>query len=201
MKRTTTRILAILCAAVLLLCSCAPIQPQNAISPKALTKDQQDIVDLLGADQEIALFSYHTQEQYLRFDVWLEIYEDGELMNAHAAGLSLMADEPKSWDGDLAMSVVQTPDFQWTFTKMQDGSRTSSTSEPIPAPGENLGRAYGPITAPATIEDGKDIILYTSLFSSDDVLSVYAEEEYEKRPELLKEYAGAHVVKCRFSND
>lgn len=192
------------------LCGCAgtpapsPVQKASEIAPKELTQDQREILDLIGSQQEILLFDYHTKEAYKKFEAWVEIYKDGELLEPHAASLSLRVEEKRPMNGQFAVIVTQTPDFQWTLTTVQQhdsgSTRMSSTSDPNPVYGGTDARAFGPINSPAAIRDSKEIILYTSLFSDAGSIAFYDAEELTKRPELLKNYTYAHIIKCRFSN-
>jgi len=177
-----------------------PVSKQNTIAPKALTEDQQEIVDLLSSNdkQELLFFSYQVDAEYSTMDVWAEVYKDGELVEPHAGGISMMEPQDR-FQGDLAIVITQNPDFQWTFVVKQGGSKATSTGQsdlPIDAMG---GRAYGPILEPVYIEDGREIILYTSLFSSDGSLNAYDAQTLEEEPDLLKEYDYAQIIKCRFS--
>ncbi|MEG6513116.1 hypothetical protein [Desulforamulus ruminis] len=61
------------------------------------------------------------------------------------------------------------------------------------------GRLYGPEANRASIENGKEIVLYRSLFS-DKGGNIYNAQEYAERPELLEEFPYAHIIKCKFYN-
>jgi hypothetical protein len=171
----------------------------NFIGPKPLTEDQQEIVDLLQGDskQEITIFSYDADAEYTDFEAWVEIYKDGELITPHAGGIHMMS-PLDHFQGDLAIAITQKPDFQWTFIAKEGGTIVSHTSDPAPHM-DTMARAFGPIPDPVVIEDGKEIILYTSVFSSDNVLNSYDSHTLEEKPERLKEYDYAHIIKCRFS--
>ncbi len=184
---------------VLASCSFSTIIPKNEIAPKELTKDQQKIVSLLNQKAEILFFDYNTIEKYKNFDVWVEVYKDGKLVSPHAAQFSMRGDGEKTWNGELAIVITHVPDFMWTITSRDGASSTSVESEPSPYYGTNA-RAYGPINEPVEIIADKGIILYTSVFSNKDTMAAYGAQEYEERPELLKEYDYAHIIKCRFSN-
>lgn len=194
----------VLIAAILVLliglCGCGKtVSKQNMIAPKELTEDQREIVDLLSipSRQEILIFSYDADAEYKNMDVWVEIYKDGELIEPHAGGISMM-DPLDHFKGDLAVAITQSPDFQWTFIVSEGGSRVTSASEYAPHMDE-MGRAFGPILDPVNIEDGEEIILYTSVFSADNTMRVFDEKTLEEEPERLKEYDYAHIIKCRFS--
>ena len=186
---------------ILLFSGCGkPVSRQNIIAPIELTEDQQEIVDLLSSNtkQELLFFTYQVDAEYRAMDVWAEVYKDGELVEAHAGGISML-DPQDRFQGDLAIVITQNPDFQWTFVVKEGGSKATSTGQSdlhIDAMG---GRAYGPILDPVAIEDGKEIILYTSVFSSDNVLRTYDAQTLEEEPERLQQYDYAHIIKCRLS--
>lgn len=159
-----------------------PNPKTNAIGPKDLTEDQQEILDLLQGDskQEITIFSYDTDAEYTDFEAWVEIYKDGELINPHAGGIHMMS-PLDHFQGDLAIAITQDPDFQWTFIIRDGNTKATSASESAPHM-DAMGRAFGPILDPVAIEDGKEIILYTSVFSSDNVLRPMMRGPWRKNP-------------------
>ena len=188
-----------ICCLILSGCGRAP-QAKNTIQTKALSADQQEIVDLLTTtNQEILLFSYATDESYKSYDFWVEVYKDGELIEPRASGISGYNDDAKPLSGELAIIISQTPDFQWSFVLDQDGARISSSGEPSPHH-DTMARAYAPITSPQTIEDGKEIILYISAFS-DGSIRVVSPEDYNENSQLLENHPYVHIIKCRFSSD
>jgi hypothetical protein len=194
----------LVCITVLLvvlvsLCGCGKAPKNNTVAPKELTKDQQEIVDILSSNnaQELLFFKYRADAEYKDMDVWVEIYKDGELIDPNAGGISMM-DGLAAYSGELAIVITQNPDFQWTFIVYDDGVHATNRSEPAPHI-DSLGRMFGPILDPVTIEDGKEIILYTSVFSSDDAMRTYDAQTLEEYPESLQDYDYAHIIKCKFS--
>lgn len=171
----------------------------DVIKSKKLNKDQQEIVNLLSAQQEILLFDYSTKNPYRNFDVWVEIYRNGELVEPKAATLALR-NEPKRWNGQLAVVINDNPDYQWILASWQDGVHASTVSERTKLYSSDGGKVFGPITEPAAIEEGKEILLYSALFSMSDGMSFYNGQKYLEQPELLKEYPYAHLIKCKFYN-
>lgn len=88
--------------------------PSNSgvIKPMTLSEEQEEIVNLLSGQQEILLFDFDSMQQYTYFEVWVEIYQYGELVEPKAATLSLN-DDSKRWSGKLSVSITQNPDYQW----------------------------------------------------------------------------------------
>jgi len=190
-----------LCIIAICFASCTnePITSKNEIAPKEMTQDQEDIVNLLSSnEQEILLFDYKTEEAYKSMEFWVEIYENGVLID-RPSGVNLFSDEAKAFDGQLAILITQNSGFQWTFTTSENGGRVSHTSEPINSDYDTIGRAYGPIDEPVTIEDGKEIVLYTSIFSSGGISTYSDQQMYIEQPELIENYPYVHIIKCRFT--
>lgn len=182
-------------------CSKEPVREkaENEIRPKELTQEQNDIVKLLTSNQqEILLFDYDTKEEYKSAEVWVETYEDGTLTDCPCSIMS-SDDKAKPLHGQLAVQIHRNPNFQWTIS-MDDGGtiRTGYTSGPTNVNPDASGRAFGPINEPITIEDGKEIILYTSIFS-DGGISMYGDQQiYLEQPDRLKDYPYIHIIKCKF---
>jgi hypothetical protein len=61
-----------------------------------------------------------------------------------------------------------------------------------------LARAYGPMDGGAAIESGKEIILYSSVFTSGDTIKTIDTSTLEYSPDILKEYEYVHLIKCEF---
>jgi len=179
----------------LLGCSGSIARIENEISPKELTNDQKDIVNLFNANgQEILLFDYKTQETYKSVEFWVEIYEDGVFVS-RSAGLHQVSDEAKPVEGQLAVLITQNLGFQWVFST--NGS-SHANSEPYIIADDTLARAYGPINEPLAIQDGKEIVLYTSIFSYGNI-AFLEHQSYTEQPELINNYPFVQFIKCKFS--
>ncbi len=175
-----------------------PAPMNNMVTPKALTQDQQDIVDLLtNNDREILLFDFKTQDVYKSVEFWAETYEYGVLKD-RPSGANTFSDEAQPLDGQLAV-VVSNDDtgLQWSFTLSHGGTRTTHSSAPAMIDNA-LARGFGPVSGPVEIEDGKEIVLYSALYSYGSI-STHDEQAYVSQPELLAEYPLAHLIKCRFA--
>lgn len=185
-------------AVVLTACTSEPNSPKNLVSPKELTQDQQDIVDLLSSDnQEILLFDYKTEGAYKSMEFWVEIYENGELID-RPSGINSYSDEANPLDGQLAVLINHDTEVIWTFTASENGSRISNTGEIAAIDSNGLGRGYGQISDPVEIEPGKEIVLYTSIYSASGITSFSDQQRYVEELELLSQYPYVHIIKCRF---
>ena len=186
---------AVFIAAVCLFgCSNEADSFKNVIAPKELTEEQNEIVSLLSVNnQEILLFEYKTQEVYQSLEFWVEVYKDGVFVS-RPAGLHRVSNDFEELDGQLSVLITQNPGFQWSFS-MNGASHMNS--EPIFID-DTLVRGYGPINEPATIENGKEIVLYASIFSHGNI-ALHERQSYVEHPELVKGYPYVFLIKCKFS--
>lgn len=194
-----------LCAALLcLLTACSLIEEfpvfeakpaHNTIAPKALTKKEEELIRLLSdSEQEIYLFSYNADQEYRQLDLWVEIYKDGVLIDPDAGGLGIIFQETnKDLTGTLAVTVTHTPDYRWKFAC----SGATSISEPNTNYLAEATRGYQQIQQPQTIELGKEILLYQSMFSKDS--TGFIAQTFLERPEMIQSYDYVHLIKCKFS--
>ena len=187
----------IVCFTLIFLAGC---HQQNQIGPAELTRAQQDIVDLLTVPStEILLFDYITAEAYVNMEFWLEVYEYGTLID-RLPGMHQIGPEPQSLDGRLAIIINQenrngNQDFQWPFIVNGASNRFESSMTET----DGLARAFGPITDPVVIQDGKEIVLYISQFSRGSIRTFGDMQTLVEHPELLTEYPYAYIIKARFS--
>jgi hypothetical protein len=211
---------AALCVAVLLT-ACGGGLSQNEIMVTKLTAEQQEIVDLFAdGEREILLFDYSAEKAYKTVDVWVEVYEYGVLTD-RPMHMTTSGNTGSRHDGKLAVVIEQNPkfNFKWTISIAEDGSR--STDKPTDTPSvvvepadlvcaygpmmiipreykdgatTDLARTHSPMTGKVAIEDGEEILLYASVFTSDDTASTVDAQT----PETLKKYEYAHLIKCKF---
>ena len=123
MKKFIPILLAIAMLAALTSCNSEKIvSPQNAVSPANLTADQQEIIELLSVPntQEIMLFDFNTEEAYSRLDIWVEFYENGELIGQRGS-LGTYLDSPETLDGRMMIMINKN---QWTLSETAVGQIT-----------------------------------------------------------------------------
>ncbi len=201
--RTVTRVALTMMLAIALAlggCGMFAAPAKNTIAPQVLTKEQTDIIDLVGSQNDLSFFTYNTTEAYQYFDVWVEVYKDGKLMDTYSH-FGMMGDDAKPWKGEMAVSITQTPDYIWNIS-VRNGSDEGVTrckSAPCSYYDAGLGCASSQMQAPAVIEDGKEIVLYSAVFAGDSFRAV-DEQEYVANPDILKDYPYVHLIKCRFGN-
>jgi hypothetical protein len=201
-----TILLVLVCA--LAGCSFPSPAAKNEIRPLRLTEREQNLIDLIGANAgEILLFEYDVSEPCVRFEVWVEVYENGELAAEKPGGISMSGVEPQPWKGTLAISIDQVSEGTvWNFTVASDeGGRGSHESSPYPDPEGITSSAMGTLDDTAPVEIGKEIVLYSKEhgFNKNGTTTVYAydEQEYVNNPESIKNQEYLHLIKCRFSNE
>lgn len=187
-----------LLATLLTGCTNASINAQNTIAPTTLTKDQTELLEAISQNtQEYLLFDYNTTEKYTRKEFWVEVYKDGVLIDK-VMEFPSYADEPITFKGQLIVSINQTPDYVWTMRIHKKGTNIDFPSYSISDYGIS-GRAYGPINNAVKIEDGKEIVLYSSVFSDGPLRTNEDIQLFIEQPAILKDYAYVHLLKCKFS--
>lgn len=190
-------------AVILVFTGCSNDMPSavGMIKPTSLTQEQKEIVDLLSTQQDILFFDYDSKQEYTHFDVWVEIYQKGELVEPKAAILSL-SDKPRSWNGQLSIAITQKPDYQWRIsTKIKDGGMMSTVSELSKRYSSGGSQAFGYATDPIGIKENQEILLYSRLFSTSDQVEFYSDQTYLENPELFSEFEYVHLIKCKFYNE
>ena len=199
----------ILSLAMVLLISClnqqSP-QKQSTVSHTELTQDQQDIVRLLShAGREVLLFDFHEVDSYTKLELWLEVYEYGELVD-HLQGIITFCHEGLFNLPEQLLIIVERSskqdykEYRYTFMLYGDGSSASNTVQTqLPLP---MARSSGPIRESVVIQENTEFILYMSKFSGSGVLRVHGEDLqiFLEQPHLLRQYSYAHIIKGRFSN-
>ena len=201
MKRIFTVTLSVLLL-VIGLTGCRGQEQNQAlhIAPMVLTDEQQNIVNLISTpNQEILLFHYNIDEQFTSVEFWVEVFRYGALADT-VAGLRMYSQPPlQITEGQLAVTITSTENrsFQWTIST---SGGSSQNSVPWTASEAYLGRAHGPIAEPITIENGRIIVLYTSIFSNGNISTFTDQQIYLDQPDLLAEYPYVHMILARFSH-
>jgi hypothetical protein len=197
MRIRFVKILSIIIIALIL--TACKNKSDNKVLPKDLSKEQEEIVKLLSIDgQEILLFDYKTSEGYKNIKLWVEIYKDGNLVES-LAGVEILNIEEKQLDGQFVVTINQNPSFEWSFSIICDEQGYSNNTVEYEKVDSGMSRIYGAIDYPASIEDGKEIVLYTSFFSNGNISVNVDRQIYVDKPELLSEYKYAHIIKCKFT--
>ncbi len=180
-------------------CSNKPTEnTQNVIESKSLTQDQKDIVYLLSNDnQEILMFDFQMEETFHKMEFWVEVYENGELID-QPSGETLFSDELTPLNGQFAVLINHDEGIGFSFTIKTDNTKITHSSDVINIDSSGLGRGYGPISDSVTIEPEKEIVLYTSIYSSGSMATYSDQQIYIEEPELLDGYPYAFMIKCKF---
>lgn len=143
------------------------------------------------------MFDFKTQDEFKKVEFWVERYENGVLIDRPSA-VNTMSDELKPMEGQVAVVISSNDEIQFSLTMDNLGTRVGHTS--VAAEFDNtLGRGASTIGSPVTIEDGKEIVLYSAIYSSGEIRAGSL-EVYKKEPDLLKDYPLAYLVKCKFSS-
>lgn len=195
------RILACV-AALILLTGCRLGSPQDEITLKPLNEDQKDVLSYLDSQNTLLLFEYATEKPYQYVKFWVDVYQNGELVEPELAKMESMSDSSVAQKGKVALHIRRDPDYHWTFTD-------DSSNGVFAKGGTGVSKLYhegsgysGVSNETHKIEEDQVMLLYSTLFGDPEKSTVtyYMEQEYLDHPELLKEYSYAHLVKCCFSN-
>jgi|GEM_PF-977007 hypothetical protein len=218
--RKFTVVLLLICGLIAFAFSFSGRMPaRDAVAVAKLSSDQRNLIDLLTVPggREILLFDFSTRGSYDSLEVWVETYRGGELIN-YPAGITLYSDQATRRKGQMAVVIDRSPDLRWTLIVVDNDAKAIHDGQAEAAPNPALARADSSLSGRVAIEDGKEIILYSSVFiagedispaeagggdlsgaTSYSVTNVYDTESLQERPDLLGDYPYAHLVKCRFS--
>jgi len=188
-----------------LLASCNssnPTPPVNTINIASLTAEEQSILNLFSIpnNQELMIFDFNADGSFRSVEIWVEVYKSGELID-RPAGLVTINDSGNTQNGRLAVIINQNENaYQWTLSIVENGGKASHIGTAEIVIDSGFGRAFGPINDPVIIEDGKEIIIYSSTFQPSGVPHhAYDGQTLQERPELLLEYPYVHLIKAIFS--
>ena len=180
-------------------CVKASVHSKNVIEVKEFSEEQKQIVDLISTDeQKVLIFDFRTEDTYKNVDFWVETYKNGKLVDSRAAGTNVTYDDAKLLKGELAVTINQMPDYKWTLIYAEDkGYKGNNTSE-LNTNYNMVANAYCSIIQPVEIEDGKEIVLYASVFKQESKFETFDIQNFLDTNNL-KEYEYAHIIKCKFS--
>lgn len=63
------------------LCSCTHKEYLNEIRLTELTEEEKSILNLVGLKSDIKIYSLEVDDTYKSISIWLETYENGELIS------------------------------------------------------------------------------------------------------------------------
>lgn len=203
MKRLASVLLSIFTLVILASCNSAKQDSsQNSIAPIELTAEQQEIIDLLSIPnkQELMIFDFNTGESYRGFEVWVEVYQNGELIE-RPVEVNTHSDTAEKRNGQVAIVINQADNtYQWTLSMVENGIKYSHVGTAEIAVDARSGHSFGPMNESASIEDGKEVIIYSSMFAEANTpLRAYDQQTLQEQPELLKEYPHVYLIKCKFT--
>ena len=198
MKKTSC-ILLMFCIIIGSFGGCQKAQLKNYIATKTLSENQKQIVDLLSTnEQKYLLFDVKTEEAYKGINFWMETYKNGKLVDSPPVSITMTNDDGRALDGEFAVVINQTPDFQWTFIYSDKvGGKSTSTSE------RNTNYCSGingscTINQPVEIEDGKEIVIYAAAFNQGNSIEAFDIPKLVDG-KYLTECDYVHLIKCKFT--
>ena len=176
--------------------------PNNAIMLANLSGEQKEIINLISAHQEVMIFVFSTDESYRGFELWVEVYKNGELIE-RPAGVSTYSDTAIKHNGRFAITISQYDStYEWALTSSENGGYASHIGTWALTDDSGFTRAFGAMNDSASIENEQEIIIYSSTFLETNVAvhPAYDTQTLQERPELLTEYAYAHLIKVKFTS-
>lgn len=197
MNKCGLRILTF-CAILICLSGCGKEQLKNYVAAMPLSREQQQIVNLLTTKDHVAyIYEFKSQDEYITREFWTEVYKDGILADAHPAGITTMSNEGEPLDGAVAVCVNRTPDFQWTYIYTEKGTKVNHDSEPNKNYGSD-GFGYASISQPVEIKAGEEITLCAYAFARDGKIKAFTPQSLSDKT-ALADYEYVHLIKCKFS--
>jgi hypothetical protein len=176
------------------------IQSENCIFPKRLSQQQQQICDLIStSEHKMFIYSFNTEQRYKNVDFWIEVYNNGKIVDSCAAEIKLSYDDTKNLSGEFVAIINQIPDYQWTLIYAENGGTKANTTSTPNTNYNKICNAYQSISQPVEIENDKEIILYMCVFSQESTIEALDIQNITD-PNYLKKYEYVHLLKCKFSN-
>ena len=174
--------------------------PKNIIMPSPLSEEQQEVINLFSIPntRELLVYDFIAEEGYEKISVWVESYKNGILVEL-PSGLVSHSSTGELQKGRLAVTINQDENtFTYTLSMSNNGFMTSHTGT-IEITESGLNRSYGSITDSVDIEDGKEIILYSSLFSRDSSFVAYDKQQYLYDQDFIGNYPFVQLLKVKFT--
>lgn len=171
---------------------------RNTIYMVDLTKEEKDIINLVGVKSNIDIYEYQLKDDYKAISIWLETYQEGELMSTR----SRMDTQLTSDEGRLSLMVDKSSHYKWTITNQGENGTSRSRFETHNdfETNKDYSVGRGTLNEPVEIMPDKEIILGTYLFDDGNGMSIYDNQYYAENPEVLSEYDYVYLIKCQFSN-
>jgi hypothetical protein len=170
---------------------------ENKIYLAELTEDQKNIINLIGIESDINIYKYEIQDTYKSISIWIETYENGELISS-GSGTDSQIDLK---EGKIAVLVDKASNYKWRVS-LQDAGGLSSYSFETKNDFETNNKfsvSSGGLSQPVEITPEKEIVLDKFLFEDGNGISVYNNQYYVKNPKVLKQYDYVYLLKCKFS--
>ena len=171
---------------------------KNKMYSRVLTESEEELLSLIGFNDTVEIYDFETDGSFKSISIWLEVYEDGELLENRGKMLSSF----DSKKGSIAVKVNKDESYDWRISVKSEGQISSvafeSTDEFLKDKSYSIASSHMDRTE---IENEKSIILKLFLFDSDGSTSIDGFQEYQENQELLKEYDYVYLLKAKFSKN
>ena len=185
--KNAARLILIIVVGILSLTGCTQSTiSKNYIKPVKLSSSEQELIDLVKMDDQIALFEFDKSPEVGNLSVVAESYVDGELVNTQPImGIGLEASEK----GKVVL-VLNKGEHLSVQIKQSYSKGTVATHSEIPLDfidGEIIGWSYGFLEETIDLEKNTKPIIGFYVFSESGMIRASAVSGFEVDPELLKE--------------
>ncbi|MFV0352193.1 MAG: hypothetical protein ACK5JF_07805 [Oscillospiraceae bacterium] len=175
----------------------------NVLYNKSLSQEQVQVVNAaLASGMNMAFFSYKNQQQFTKLSVWIETYQNGNLLQqGETLEVQVAETLPEHFlqSGDIVVTTMQTNQTQWQIGLQVQNTAGSFT---ILKPDNSEEMLCGYSTAigdEAAITKDGEIILYYILYAKDTLRTLDPQKAVEEPYQVLQQYDYAVLVKAKFS--
>lgn len=185
--KNAARLILIIVIGILSLTGCTQSMiSKNYIKPVKLSSSEQELIDLVKMDNQIALFEFDKNPEVGNLSIVAESYVDGELVNTQPImGIGLEA----SVKGKVVL-VLNKGENLSVQIKQSDNQGTVTVDSEIPLDfieGEIVGWSYGFLEETIDLSKNANPIIGYYVFSESGMIRSSAVSGFEADPELLKD--------------
>lgn len=185
--KNAARLILIIVVGILSLTGCTQSTiSKNYIKPVKLSSSEQELIDLVKMDNQIAIFEFDKNPKVGNLSIVAECYVDGELVNTQPImGIGLEA----SVKGKVVL-VLNKGEHLSVQIKQSDQQGTVATHSEVPLDfieGEIVGWSYGFLEETIDLSKNASPIIAYYVFSESGMIRSSAVSGFEANPELLKD--------------
>lgn len=185
--KNAARLILIVVVGILSLTGCTQSTiSKNYIKPLKLSSSEQELIDLVKMDNQIALFKFDKSPEVGNLSIIAESYVDGELVNTQPImGIGLEASEK----GKVVLVLNKSENLSVQI-KQSDNQGTVTVDSEVPLDfieGEIVGWSYGFLEETIDLSKNGSPIIGYYVFSESGMIRASAVSGFDADPELLKD--------------